>query len=580
MTDRITRRGAVAGLGAVLAGAAVAAPAAAAQRSSKGQRSEWHTVTDIVCVGSGIAGCAAAATAVDAGSSVVLVEKMSALGGTTAKSGGVLWVPNNYLLQQAGIRDEKADCMRYMARYAHPQRYDPDSPTLGLADLEYRLLEAFYDNASPAVDKMRGLGAIQFQQFMLYQVNRQAPDYADHLPENKVPKGRCLEPIGGAVPVGGGSLIIGQIEDWLRARKVPILTETRVEKLLTEQGRVVGVEVSSPDGVKRIRARQAVVFASGGYSHNVELVDLHQPQLYGSCALPGSTGDFISLAASVGAKMGNLGTAWRTQVVADEALENRMIGQGTFFLPGDSMILVNKYGHRIVNEKRDYNDRTAVHFIYDPVAQEYPNQFLFMLFDERCRDAFGGNFPLPVEVDHSPEIIKGDSWESLFAAIDARLQTFASKSGGLRLSPEFVRNTKASVELFNGFARTGKDDQFHRGKQEYDREWNLLFSERRKDSKAPVNNMPNPTMYPFSDKGPYYAFILAAGALDTSGGPLTNEKAQVIGHDGNPIPGLYGAGNCVASPTRSAYFGAGGTLGPALTFGYLAGQGASREQRV
>jgi hypothetical protein len=202
-----------------------------------------------------------------------------------------------------------------------------------------------------------------------------------------------------------------------------------------------------------------------------------------------------------------------------------------------------------------------------------------MLFDERSLDAYGGNFPFPTDIRESTAIIHGRNWEDLFRAIDDRLDTLASKSGGVRLAPEFATNTKASVATFNGYARTGNDPDFQRGQNAYDREWNLLFSERRQGTKVPASTSPNPTMHPFADEGPYYAFILSAGALDTSGGPLINENAQVIGFDDKPIPGLYGAGNCIASPTRAAYFGAGGTLGPALAFGYVAGLGASREPR-
>ena len=350
-----------------------------------------------------------------------------------------------------------------------------------------------------------------------------------------------------------------------------------MQRLVKSGDRVIGVEAQSGDKVVRIKARRGVVFGTGGYAHNTELIGLHQTALYGSCAASGSTGDFIPIAQQAGARMGTLHTAWRTQVLIEEALENRTLGFAAFVLPGDSMIVVNKYGKRVCNEKRDYNDRTMIHFLFDSTREEFPNHLLFLITDARSLDAFGGAFPFPRDKRESRFLIEGATIEELSANIAKRLEAIAPKTGGEKLTPEFAATTKASIERFNGYADNGRDPEFDRGLHDYDREWHLLFSARREGTQYPVNPKPNITMHPFTKTGPYYAFILAAGALDTNGGPQINEKAQVLAHDGTPMPGLYGAGNCIASPSRAAYYGAGGTIGLALTYGYIAGMNVAAD---
>jgi 3-oxosteroid 1-dehydrogenase len=577
MTEqKIGRRAILAGAGIAAAAAAVPAIAAKAKAAASAGP-KWDYETDVLCVGSGAAACSAAVAALDGGAKVMLVEKMPLTGGTTGKSGGVTWIPNNFVLRQAGIDDKKEDAMRYMARYAHPLAYDADQPNLGLTPNNYKLLEAFYDNGSKTIDRLQELGATKFKEFRLFFVDRPAPDYADHLPENKTPTRRTLEPASGSGSSAGGNSLAAQLAEYLQKKGVPILTDTPVTRILMEGGRVIGVEATQEGKPIRIRTARGVVFGTGGYAHNVDLVEKHQIALYGACAMPGSTGDFIPMAQEIGATMGALGTAWRTQVLLEEALQNRAIGLGAFVLPGDSMILVNKYGNRCVNEKRDYNDRTQAHFPYDPSKEEYPNHLMFMLFDERSIDAFGGAFPFPASKGEQPYLIEGKSWDEVFAGITARLAKVKGRTGNVALAPEFADNAKAAIGRFNGYAKAGKDPEYDRGLHLYDREWHLLFSARRQGTKQPENPYPNVTMHPFAPKGPYYAFILAPGALDTSGGPLINEHAQVLGRDDKPIPGLYGAGNCIAAPTRTAYLGAGGTIGPALTFGFIAGSHAAKD---
>lgn len=570
---RINRRQILAGGGAAALAATVVAPA----RAAEGAADSWDHECDILCVGSGAAAGTAAVIAASEGARVIVVEKMPILGGTTAKSGGVAWIFNHFALRARGVDDKKEDALRYAVRYGFSREYDSSSPTLGLDETRYRVIEAFYDNGSKAIDRLRELDVAQFKEFRMFHVDRPAPDYADHLPENKVPAGRALEPAVGSGSAEGGGSFATQLAAYLRKANVPIMTSTRVTRIVKDgDGRVVGVEAVQKDKTIRIRATRGVIFGTGGYSHNVELCNLHQPSVYGSCSLPGSTGDFIPLAQAAGAKMGSLGLAWRSQVVLGEALKSRGVGWGAFVLPGDSMILVNKHGKRVVNEKRDYNDRTQAHFHYDAAHEDYANHLLFMLFDERSIDAFGGAFPFPANKGEQPHLLEGTTWAALFAKIDAQLEGWAGKTGGVRLAPDFAATAKATIARFNGYAKKGVDPEFGRGQYRYDRDWHLLFSTRRKGTAWPENPYPNPVMHPFTAKGPYYAIILAPGTLDTAGGPQINANAQILGATGVPIPGLYGAGNCISAPTGQAYLGAGGTIGPALTFGYIAVRHALR----
>ncbi|WP_018989737.1 FAD-dependent oxidoreductase [Aromatoleum toluclasticum] len=573
----LARRKVLLGAGAAAGAAAVAAmPASAATRSRDEQK--WDMETDVICVGSGAAACSAAVTAVASGAKVVVVEKLPMAGGTTGKSGGVTWIPNNRFIAAKNMQDNRADCLRYMARYSHPECYDVNSPTLGLAPEAYRLLEAFYDNGSKMVEWMEEIGATKFREFKVWDVNIFPPDYGDHLAENKANNVRALEPAVGAGSTTGGNSLAYQLEQWLTQHKVPFLLEHRAVGLIKDGERVVGLEVRNKDKTLRIRARKGVIFGTGGYAHNLELVRLHQPGVYGACAAVGSTGDFISIAQQAGAKMGSLGTAWRTPVILEDALNNRAIGHGVFFAPGDSMIHVNKYGKRVVNEKRNYNDRTRAHFGFDPVNAEYPNQFMFMVFDDRTLNRYAGALPLPLDKRESKWLIEGRDSRELADNIRKRLTSLSAAVGNYRIVDNFAENLDATIERFNRFAEAGRDEDFDRGLHDYDRQWQKVFSPVSKKNTYADNDKPNSTMYPIDRKGSLYAVILAPGALDTNGGPAINENGQVLAANGKPIPGLYGAGNCIASPSGPAYLGAGGTIGLALTFGYLAGRHAAAQK--
>jgi len=201
---------------------------------------------------------------------------------------------------------------------------------------------------------------------------------------------------------------------------------------------------------------------------------------------------------------------------------------------------------------------------------------IFMVYDQRTATLWQGFPPLPVQGVPAPYVISGDTLDQLSLNIDARLARLAAKTGGFRLDTGFAENLKQTVARFNGFARTGGDLDFHRGEFDYDREW-TTFPPTIPGAKWPPEDTKNYTMYPLSDTGPYFAMILGAGTLDTNGGPVVNDKAQVLDTENKPISGLYGAGDCIASPTANAYWGGGSTIGPAMTFGYIAGLHAVQE---
>ncbi len=191
----VSRRAVLAGGAGMLAAAgAMGALGRNSEPASSGKpaQEDWGHEADIVVVGGGSAGLTAAVIAASKGNKVILVEKAPLVGGTTAKSGGVAWIPNNMILKAKGVEDPRDDCLRYMARYSYPQRYDSSSPTLGLEESEYKLLETFYDNGNKALEELKSTGAINFGEFSVGDGVGPPPDYADHLPENKVPRGRAV----------------------------------------------------------------------------------------------------------------------------------------------------------------------------------------------------------------------------------------------------------------------------------------------------------------------------------------------------------------------------------------------------
>lgn len=538
---------------------------------------KWAHETDILVVGSGAAAYAAAISARNRGAEVIMVEKAPLYGGTTLRSGGGLWIPNNRFQREKGIEDRREDASRYMARDSFPQLYNPNDPHLGLPENEYKLIMTYYDTASKMIDFMWDIGALKSIQEINWTGKPQV-DYMDHLPENKSIRGRVLYAMGPDGKMAYGGELIRQVKTWADNHGIPLLLNHRVTKILrNKKGEVIGVEAVTNNQKVTFRARKAVIFGSGGFTHNPMLM-LHfqRGPHFGGCAAPSNTGDFVYMASAIGAQLGNMAGAFRAEIVLEQALSDPGGVHNVFYIMGDSILEVNRYGLRIMDEKRNYNDRTMTHFVWDPQRAEWTNMLVFLIYDERTATSWQGFLPLPVQGTPAPYVIKGMTLDELAQNIDDRLVQLAAKIGGFRLDASFAENLKKTVARFNEFAKSGVDAEFHRGEFNYDREW-TTFPPTIPGVEWPPKETKNYTMFPLSVNGPYYAIILGAGTLDTNGGPIINERAQVLDTENKPIPGLYGAGDCIASPTANAYWGGGSTIGPAMTYGYVAGINASQE---
>ncbi|HEY4887383.1 MAG TPA: FAD-dependent oxidoreductase [Candidatus Dormibacteraeota bacterium] len=536
------------------------------QRSrTAGGTVSWDRTTDVVVVGSGAAAYAAAATAAAAGSGVLVLEKAAADGGTTRRSGGGYWIPNNRFMRAAGMHDPRDWALKYMAKLAYPVQYDPSHPTLGLTPNAYELIEAFFDNAGVAIDHLEAIGALRSMH------DPEQVDYNADLPEDKAPTGRYLNPaplVNAGASHGNGEDLIAQMRAGAVRLGVEVLLEHEVRTCVRdEHGEVVGVEAQTPGGIKRFAARQGVVFGSGGFFHNKQMRnDYLRGPVYGGCCVLSNTGDFVRIGVELGADLGNMSQAWWAQVVFEEVLDNPSPLKNVWMPGGDAMILVNKYGRRVVNEKATYNERGQVHHFWDGGKREYPNLLLMLVYDESVHQnpiAYNMRRPIPMPDDNPSWVITGKDWNELTSGIRARLEVHAAHTGGYQLDPSFRSNLEETVRLFNRYAADGKDPDFERGETPIQTYWGSV---------PRAENKKNPTMYPFSERGPYHCILIAGGGLDTKGGPRTDSRARVLDQTGRPIPGLYGAGNCVASPAGQAYWSAGGTLGPAIAFGYIAGR--------
>ncbi|WP_431778966.1 FAD-dependent oxidoreductase [Microbacterium aurantiacum] len=537
----------------------------------------WDADADVVVIGTGVAGNTTAIHSADLGATVIMLEKSSAPGGTSAKSGGGMMVPNNSYQRALGDVESKQDFIAFLARVGRPLLYTPDDPTFGLPQWEYDLIEAYFDNAGDALTRLEELDALRVMHIAGW------PSYND-VAEDRMPRGRYVVPQDDQGEMSNGRNAIDRMMAKLDALGVDVRLGFRVDAVyVNDADEVVGVRGHDGTQLRSIRARKAVVFASGGFTHNKPATrEYMNGRIVGGCAAVTNTGDFLPIAKSLGLPLHQMDEAFWAPVVWEQALAGDPSLIANFNCAGDSMLVVNKYGGRIANEKVTYHDRTRSHFLWDPTLVEYPNFLQFVVMDQRCRDRYGydgfidltaGNF-IPRVGETSPYFLEGATLEELAEKFAERLAMHADEAGGTRLADDFASTLRESIDRFNGFARQGRDDDFHRGQTAIEQFFMGLDNQLRPadvDADDATTQI-DPTLHPLSAEGPYFGIILAPGVLDTKGGPKVNARLQILDGDERPVPGLYGLGNCVASASGQAYWSAGCTWGPYLTFGYIAAQ--------
>lgn len=550
---------------------------------------------DVVVIGSGAGAMTAAITAADQGMSVLVMEKAAQYGGTSALSGGGIWIPNNHYFKKIGGKDSYEQAMTYL-KAAIGDRVDESR------------LDAYLTHAPTMIQYLEERTQVH------YTVADKYPDYYQDLP-GALAGGRSLDPELFDTSVLGEelenlreasptTLLMGRIAwtarhahkamaktpGWrllvvwlmlrykfdfawrkktrrdrrtalgnalvasLRAsmldRKIPLWLNTEFHELIEDDGRVTGVIVERDGQRMAICARRGVILGAGGFEQNQALRNryLPQPNNHEWSATPkgGNTGAALEAGQKIGAATDLLDWAWwaPTLQVPGEAQSRGVFAERAF--PG--AIVVNGQGRRFVNEAAPYLE--FVDAMYrDNETSGGKSVPAWVIFDAKFRFGYAMGPLMPAQIMPDSRLRK--EWQgSVYWKADS-LEDLAAQIG---MDAEGLKGT---VERVNRFASTGVDEDFGRGGNVFDRYYG--------DS----NVKPNPCLAPLG-KGPFYAMRMNAGDIGTKGGLLTNANAQVLREGGAPIAGLYAIGNTSASVMGTRYPGAGATLGPAMTFGYIA----------
>lgn len=550
----------------------------------------WDKEIDIVVVGSGAGGLLAALVSAKNHADVLIVEKDRLWGGTSATSGGGIWIPGSDQAKAAGFEDNLDDAFKYVRALSADNVPDEN-------------IRSYVDNAAGMLRWVTANTPVVYtaQPYPDYHAENpggSVTGYRTHLPEmmDGTPLGKDLRTQRLPSPAASlfgylnwtfaetyqllyrskgwftglarnlakywldwplrftsrkdrrltlGNALTGGLRVALNETGVPVWLRTPMRELITEDGKVIGIVVERDGKPYRIRTRKGVVLAAGGFDKNQQMRDEHAP-LYRNARYSGgvtsNTGDAVRAGRAIGAGTMNMQSAWAAPVFYVPGEDRGRLSTIERALPG--CIMVNQKGERYLNEAASY------HIVGQQMARREAEfgdgSPSWMIFDHRYRHQFPMGPLLPLV----PDWLQSGALKTILR----KGRTLAELAREIGADPAAL---EAQVARFNVHAARGEDPEFHRGEAAYDR----MYGDYR--------HQPNPCLRPLTE-APFYALPIYPGDIGTNGGLRTNGRAQVVDDAGQPIAGLYAVGNNAASAMGESYPGAGVTIGPALTFAYVA----------